>query len=92
MLLIQNESEKAGMREAHLRDAVALCDHFSWFEEQMEAGETITEVALDEHLTACRSAQEGYIGPSFPTIAGCNSNGAVIHYRCAQNPLKFCLI
>ena len=41
---MQNEVEKEGMREAHLRDAVALCDHFSWFEERMEAGEKITEV------------------------------------------------
>ena len=41
------------------------------------------QVALDEHLTSCRAAREGYIGPSFPTIAGCNANGAVIHYRCA---------
>ena len=80
---MQNKSEIAGMVEAHLRDAVALCDHFSWFEEQMEAGKEVTEVELDEHLTACRAKQPGYIGPSFPTIAGCNSNGAIIHYRCA---------
>ena len=43
---MQNEVEKEGMREAHLRDAVALCDHFSWFEERMEAGEQLTEVRL----------------------------------------------
>ena len=36
---------------------------------------------LDEHLTAQRQAQPGYVGPSFPTIAGCNGNGAIIHYR-----------
>lgn len=47
------------MVEAHLRDAVALCDHFSWFEEQMEAGKEVTEVELDEHLTASRAAQPG---------------------------------
>ena len=69
------------MVEAHLRDAVALCEHFAWFEEQMEKGEKITECALDEHLTAQRQAQKGYVGPSFPTIAGCNGNGAIIHYR-----------
>lgn len=79
--VLQNEQEQAGMLEAHLRDAVALCEHFSWFEEQMEAGKQITEVELDKHLTAQRAAQPGYIGPSFPTIAGCNGNGAIIHYR-----------
>lgn len=69
------------MVEAHLRDAVALCEHFAWFEEQMEQGAKITECELDEHLTAQRRAQPGYVGPSFPTIAGCNGNGAIIHYR-----------
>jgi hypothetical protein len=71
------------MVEAHMRDAVALCDHFSWMEEKMQAGEQVTEVELDEHLTACRAVQPGFVGPSFPTIAGCNANGAIIHYRCA---------
>jgi Xaa-Pro aminopeptidase len=81
---MQNEQEKEGMKEAHLRDSVALCDHFSWFEEAMEAGKTLTEVELDKHLTSCRAAQAGFVGPSFPTIAGCNANGAVIHYRCSS--------
>lgn len=72
------------MVEAHLRDAVALCKHFSWFEEQMVAGAKITEVELDKHLTAQRAAQFGYVGASFPTIAGCNGNGAIIHYRAQE--------
>ena len=72
------------MVEAHLRDAVALCEHFSWMEEQMLAGATVTEVELDAHLTAQRAAQPGYVGPSFPTIAGCNGNGAIIHYRAEE--------
>lgn len=38
------------MREAHLRDAIALCDHFSWFEERMEAGESVTEVCWHQSL------------------------------------------
>jgi Xaa-Pro aminopeptidase len=85
---LQNDAEREGMIEAHLRDAVALCDHFSWFEDQMESGSSISEVALDEHLTSCRAAQPGYIGPSFPTIAGCNANGAIIHYRAQAETCK----
>lgn len=34
------------------------------------AGKTLTEVEIDEHLTARRAAQPGFVEPSFPTIAG----------------------
>lgn len=34
------------------------------------AGKTLTEVEIDEHLTAQRAAEPGFIEPSFPTIAG----------------------
>lgn len=35
---VKNAAELAGMREAHLRDAVALCDFLCWLEREMEAG------------------------------------------------------
>jgi Xaa-Pro aminopeptidase len=35
---IKNEAELAGMREAHLRDAVALCDFLSWLEDEVRGG------------------------------------------------------
>lgn len=35
-----------------------------------QAGKTLTEVEIDEHLTAYRAAQPGFVEPSFPTIAG----------------------
>lgn len=39
------------------------------------------QVEIDEALTARRKAQPGFVDLSFPTIAGANSNGAIIHYR-----------
>jgi hypothetical protein len=38
--------------------------------EQIDSGKTVTEVEVDEKLTARRAAQEGFIECSFPTIAG----------------------
>ncbi len=32
---VKNQSEVAGMREAHLRDAVALCDFLSFIESEV---------------------------------------------------------
>ena len=126
------------MREAHLRDAVALCDFFAFLEDTIGAGGKLTEcqvfelasgglnpwrrtvislpmrhclctelslpsppcplalpnfaslslnptscvcLQVDAELTARRAAQPGFVGLSFATIAGADSNGAVIHYR-----------
>lgn len=78
---VKNASELAGMREAHLRDAVALAQFFAWLEAAIAEGKTVTEASAAEHLAALRGAQPGFFEPSFPTIAGCGPNGAVIHYR-----------
>jgi Xaa-Pro aminopeptidase len=32
---IKNAAELAGMREAHLRDAVAICDFLNWLENKV---------------------------------------------------------
>eukprot|EP00798_Chlamydomonas_sp_ICE-L_P001672 gene1672-33066_t len=77
---IKNAAELAGLKEAHLRDAVALCEFFCWIEEEMAAGKVITEVEVDLALTARRAAQPGFIELSFPTIAGAGPNGAIMHY------------
>jgi Xaa-Pro aminopeptidase len=78
---VKNPAELEGMREAHLRDAVALCEFLSDLDARLQRGETLTEVDVDERLTARRAAQPGFVEPSFPTIAGADANGAVIHYR-----------
>lgn len=78
---IKNETEVAGMREAHLRDAVALANFLCWLEKQIAGGAVLTECDVDEKLNQCRAEQQGFVEPSFPTIAGANGNGAIIHYR-----------
>jgi Xaa-Pro aminopeptidase len=73
---IKNDVELAGMKEAHLRDAVALCEFFSFLEDHiLVAGGKLTEVQIDQELTARRAKQPGFVGPSFATIAGANANG-----------------
>lgn len=78
---IKNAAELAGMDEAHARDGVALATALAWVDAQAAAGNPVNEVAVDEIFTGARAAQEGFIEPSFPTIAGADANGAVIHYR-----------
>lgn len=66
----KNEKELKGMKEAHIRDAVAIIEFLTWFEKEIGSGKVMNEVDVDRELTARRAAQEGFKGLSFPTIAG----------------------
>jgi len=82
---VKNEAELAGMFASHVRDARALVRFFAWMDQTIsEEGKTVTEVEVDDMLTGkFRQELEGFIEPSFPTIAGAGPNGAIIHYRAS---------
>ncbi len=79
--MAKNASELCGMRQAMLRDGVALVKFHRWLDESMEKGERLTEISVDEKLTACRAEQPGFKERSFATIAGYGPHGAVVHYE-----------
>lgn len=83
MKVLKNEGELRGMREAHVLDATALIEFFAWLESQVSSGEAtnITEVSIAEKLLEYRQINKDFIQPSFPTIAGVNENGAIVHYQ-----------
>lgn len=76
----KTEAEVAHIRQAMEQDGAALAEFFSWFEGAL-GQETITELTIDERITAARAARPGFVSPSFGTIAGLNGNGAMPHYR-----------
>jgi Xaa-Pro aminopeptidase len=80
------DSEAVNVRAAMEQDGAALCEFFSWLEAELanSARAPLDEVAIDTHITAARSRRPNFISPSFSTIAGFNSNGAIMHYRAAQ--------
>jgi Xaa-Pro aminopeptidase len=75
--------EAAFVREAMIEDGVAMCEFYAWFEQAL-GRERITELSIDERLTAARARRPGWVGPSFSTIAGFNANGAMPHYRATE--------
>lgn len=74
-------SEIEHIRHAMQKDGVALCHFFHWLENTLKNQHTISELTIDEKITAFRAQQSGFIGLSFSTIAGFNANGALPHYR-----------
>ncbi len=76
----KTELEAQHVRDTMAQDGAAMAEFYAWFESAL-GKETITEVTVDEHLTAARAKRVGFVGRSFSTIAGFNANGALNHYR-----------
>jgi Xaa-Pro aminopeptidase len=77
----KTEAEAAFIREAMAEDGAAMCRFYAWFEAALARGERITELTIDQKLSAERAQRQGFVGLSFPVIAGFNANGAMPHYR-----------
>ncbi len=75
----KTRAEIAATREAHLRDAAAMCEFLCWFDAQ--APGTITEIDVATQLEGCRRASNELRDISFDTIAGTGPHGAIMHYR-----------
>ena len=80
----KSAAEAVHIRAAMAQDGAAMCEFYAWFEAALadpaqRAG--MTELTVDEQLSAARARRPGFIGLSFPVIAGFNANGAMPHYR-----------
>ena len=78
---VKNEVELAHLRESHLRDAVAMVRFQIELENRLAAGETLTELTVDEILHKYRSADDKFLVESFGTIAAYGGNAAMMHYH-----------
>lgn len=84
-----SKSCKGGEDLVHIRqvmeqDGAALCEFFAWFEASL-GREVITELTIDEQLSAARARRPGFVSLSFSTIAAFNGNGAMPHYRATEH-------
>jgi Xaa-Pro aminopeptidase len=79
----KSADEAEYVRQAMAQDGAAMCEFYAWFEAAL-GHERMTELTVDEKLTAARAKRSGFVGLSFNTIAAYNSNGAMPHYRATQ--------
>lgn len=80
---IKTEAEVRAFEEAHRMDAVAMIRFLCWLEDTL-VQRPVREVEVAEKLVAFRSASAQFISPSFATICGGGSNGAIVHYRAEE--------
>ncbi|NXV40359.1 XPP1 aminopeptidase, partial [Uria aalge] len=78
---VKNSSETEGMRRAHIKDAVALCELFNWLEKEVVPKGTVTEIIAADKAEEFRSQQKDFVELSFATISSTGPNGAIIHYK-----------
>jgi Xaa-Pro aminopeptidase len=83
---IKNKIEIQNMIESHIYDGVALTKFLYWIKEKNK--KKITEVDAQNKLEKFRKMNKKYLFPSFKTIAGAGSNGAIIHYRARKHSTK----
>ena len=83
---IKNSSEIQHMINAHIEDGVALTKFIYWIKNINK--KKITEIDSQNKLEKLRKLNKNYLFPSFNTIAGAGSNGAIVHYRASQQSNK----
>jgi Xaa-Pro aminopeptidase len=76
----KNEVEQQGARNAHQRDAVAVCRFLHFLAEAGSCARE-TEMSAAARLLSLREQVAGFRGESFPAISAAGEHGAVIHYR-----------
>ena len=74
------------MIKAHIHDGVALTKFIFWIKNINKS--KITEFDAQNKLENFRKKNKNYLYPSFNTIAGTGSNGAIVHYRAKKKMQK----
>ncbi|KAL1122414.1 hypothetical protein AAG570_003818 [Ranatra chinensis] len=77
----KNPVERQGMRNAHIRDAAAICDFMAYFELKMSLGEKWDELSISNSLDQFRREQALNRGISFRTTVAFGSHAALPHYE-----------
>jgi len=83
---IKNPTEIKNMINAHIDDGVALTKFIYWIKNINK--NKITEIDSQKKLEKFRKLNKNYLFPSFNTISGTGSNGAIVHYRASKKTNK----
>jgi len=91
----KNETEREGMRAAHVRDGVAMSRFLCWLEEAAADGavdEITAAVRLERfRIETAEALGEPLFDLSFDTISAAGPHGAIVHYGVTtetNRPLK----
>ncbi len=84
---LKNDVERKHIREAHVKDGVALVKFWKWIDAEAKTGK-LTELDAVAKLHSFRKQQDGFKDDSFDAIVGWADHGAVVHYRAEPETNK----
>lgn len=79
MKSVKNPVEIENIRQAHIKDAVAMCKFMYWLKTNVGTI-PMTEISASDYLAELRAGQDGFLDLSFETICGYAGHGAIVHY------------
>ncbi len=82
----KNSTEIKNMIQSHIADGAALTKFIFWIKNLKN--KKITEIDAEKKLENFRKKNKKYLYPSFDTIAGTGSNGAIVHYKATKKTNK----
>ncbi len=80
----KNKTELSCIKNAMLKDGIALCKFMIWFENCLKNKIELDEISVGKKLKEFRSQQELFFGESFAPIVGFNEHGAIVHYSATK--------
>lgn len=91
MKAVKNPTELANMRNAHIKDGVAVTRFIYYmkkYKELVKSGQwtekPLTEIKAAEILEGFRKEQAGFLGDSFDPIMAYGEHGAIVHYSATE--------
>ena len=83
MKACKNEIELENLKNAHIKDGVAVTKFMYWLKKNIDTV-PMSEISAAEKLEEFRKEQAEYIEPSFDTISAYESNAAMMHYHATE--------
>lgn len=84
MKACKNDIELENLKNAHIKDGVAVTKFMYWLKQNIKSQE-ITEISAAEKLESFRKEQKDYLEPSFNTISAYEANAAMMHYSASKD-------
>lgn len=84
MKACKNDAELRCARKAHITDGACMVRLLFWVEQQLKAGEKLTEIAIENKTDALREFAPDSLGQSFTTISAFGEHGAMMHYHATE--------
>ncbi|WP_130889570.1 aminopeptidase P family protein [Fusobacterium ulcerans] len=84
MKACKNDIELENLKNAHIKDGVAVTKFMYWLKKNI-GGQEITEMSAAEKLESFRKEWADYKEPSFNTISAYEANAAMMHYSANKD-------